>query len=169
MIARLEQQEIQKSNSVDLEGIEAQDVIDNRENIREIREEMKELAQQVRSFQVKQGTVTVSTMERDQHSSPMPDSMELQEKYIKAIEQQSYQQEELKTQVEELQLYVQQLSQNNLHDHLLVQDDSIRSRLKGRSNSHDKKEKPFIADAFTREVKYMKKFDNHNNKIANYG
>ena len=45
MIARLEQQEIQKSNSVDLEGIEAQDVIDNRENIREIREEMKELAQ----------------------------------------------------------------------------------------------------------------------------
>ena len=32
----------------------------------------------------------------------MPDSMELQEKYIKAIEQQSYQQEELKTQVEEL-------------------------------------------------------------------
>ena len=169
MIARLEQQEIQKSNSVDLEGIEAQDVIDNRENIREMREEMKELAQQVRSFQVKQGTVTVSTIERDQHSSPMPDSMELQEKYIKAIEQQSYQQEELKTQVEELQLYVQQLSQNNLHDHLLVQDDSIRSRLKGRSNSHDKKEKPFIADAFTREVKYMKKFDNHNNKIANYG
>ena len=45
MIARLEQQEIQKSNSVDLEGIEAQDVIDNRENIREMREEMKELAQ----------------------------------------------------------------------------------------------------------------------------
>ena len=51
----------------------------------------------------------------------------------------------------------------------MVQDDSIRSRLKGRSSSQDKKEKPFIADAFTREVKYMKKFDNHGGKLANYG
>ena len=61
------------------------------------------------------------------------------------------------------------MSQNAQQDHL-AQDNSIHSRHKGRSNSQDKKEKPFIADAFTREVKYMKKFDNNpNQKIANYG
>ena len=56
------------------------------------------------------------------------------------------------------------MSQNAIHDHL------VQDSLKGRSISQDKKEKPFIADAFTREVKYMKKYDNNpNHKIANYG
>ena len=50
MIAQLEQQETLKNKSTEFEGIDSQDVIENRENIREMKEEIKELAQQLRSF-----------------------------------------------------------------------------------------------------------------------
>ena len=44
MIAQLEQQESLKQNSTDFEGVEG-DLIENRENIREMKEEIKELGQ----------------------------------------------------------------------------------------------------------------------------
>ena len=44
MIAQLEAAENMKGTGGDFEGLEGQDIIDNRENIREMREEIKELA-----------------------------------------------------------------------------------------------------------------------------